>query len=350
MTAMASGGDAEGSLRAASSACGLFGLIPSRGKAPSGGPESEFMPGAGQEHVITRSVRDSAAMLDHLCGSGDAGRFFLDAVFRDPGRLRIAFCTRSPLKTPVHPECGKAVEDAARLLASLGHHVEDAEPDIDGIAMAKSTAMLLFGETGADITELRTILGRKAVSSDVDDITWVYKLLGDSFSACDFVLAMRLWNTLSRTMDRFFHGYDLFLTPTLASPPDALGDAGIRPADKLLGAIVSQFCKASFTKMAEVIDDLAVDSMEQNPFTRIANIAGLPAMSVPLHWTDGNLPCGVQFMGPSGCEATLLSLAGQLERACPWFHRRPPSSSPAGSQHHEHAVREHFQQQHPLGT
>ncbi len=331
MVPMASGSDACGSLRIPASCCGLFGLKPTRGRTPTGPNHGELWQGALAEHVVTRTVRDSAAMLDAVQGADIGAPYvipgpehsYLEELKKEPGTLRIAFTTRSPLGTEVHPECRAAVENAAHLLMSLGHTVEEAEPDIDGSAMAKSFFMLSFGETSADISELKSVLGRKPVAADLEDAAWVFKLLGDSFSAGDFVLSMRRWNTFARRMGLFLKKYDLYLTPTLATPPARIGEARHKPLESLLIKIVGQFSKASFTTMSAIIDEFAVESLAGNPFTPIANIAGLPAMSVPLHWTATGLPCGVQLIGPFGGEAALFKLAAQLENARPWFARRP---------------------------
>ncbi len=332
MVPMASGGDACGSIRIPASCCGLFGLKPTRGRTPTGPHQGEIWQGAYAEHVITRSVRDSAAMLDAIQGA-DLGapyvipepeRPYLEEIGRDPGILNIGFTRFSPLDTEVHPECVRAVEQAALLLMSLGHRVEEAWPSIDGPAMAKSFFTVHFSETSADISEARAVLGRKPAASDFQDPVWLFKLLGDVFSASDLVRSLRQWNTISRQMGVFFQRFDLFLTPTCAFGPSRYGKKGANPLEKLLGKVVDQFSRGDFLSVKSVIDDLAVESMAENPFTPVANIAGLPAMSVPLHWTAEGLPCGVQFTGRFGDEATLLSLAAQLEKAQPWFHRRPP--------------------------
>lgn len=349
MVPMASGSDACGSLRIPASCCGLFGLKPTRGRTPTGPHQGEVWQGALAEHVITRTIRDSAAMLDAVQGA-DIGapyvipgpqRSYLEEVKQAPGILRIAYTKRSPLGTTVHPECRDAVENAARLLTSLGHQVEEAEPAIDGPVMAKSFFMLHFGETSADISEFKTVLGRKPVASDLEDAAWVFKMLGDSFSAGDFVLSMRRWNTYARQMGLFLNDYDLYLTPTLASPPARTGETKHKPLESLLIKIVGQFSKANFTSMSAIIDELAIESMAGNPFTPIANITGLPAMSVPLHWTGDGLPCGVQFIGRFGDEATLFRLAAQLEKAQPWFAKRPLAAMQDKSLPSQSGVRTH---------
>lgn len=331
MVPMASGGDGGGSIRIPSSHCGLFGLKPTRGRVPTGPEYGEIWQGAAVEHVITRSVRDSAAMLDAISGP-DAGapyiipgpeRPFLEEVGRDPGRLRVAFTKRSPLKTDVHPECVKAVEDAAKLLADLGHVVDEAEPAIDGIALAKSYFTMYFGEIAADIADMRRIIGRRMTPADVEGPTWALKLLGDAFSAGEFVLAIRQWNTFARQMGVFHGKYDLFLTPTVAFPPVKIGELKPKPAEEKAMRVVNRLNLGRLLRLSGIADKLAIESLAKTPFTQLANLTGQPAMSVPLHWTADGLPIGVQFVARFGDEATLFRLAGQLEKARPWFDRRP---------------------------
>lgn len=331
MVPMASGGDGGGSIRIPSSHCGLFGLKPTRGRVPTGPEYGEIWQGAAVEHVITRSVRDSAAMLDAISGP-DAGapyiipdpeRPFLEEVGRDPGRLRIAFTKRSPLKTDVHPECVKAVEDTAKLLADLGHGVDEAEPAIDGIALAKSYFTMYFGEIAADIADMRRIIGRRMTQADVEGPTWALKLLGDAFSAGEFVLAIRQWNTFARQMGIFHETYDLYLTPTVAFPPVKIGELKPKPAEEKAMRIVNSLNLGRLLRLSGIADKLATESLAKTPYTQLANLTGQPAMSVPLHWTADGLPIGVQFIARFGDEATLFRLAGQLEKARPWFDRRP---------------------------
>jgi len=331
MVPFASGGDGGGSIRIPASYCGLFGIKPSRGRNPAGPEFGEIWQGAAVEHVLTRSVRDSAAMLDAVNGP-DAGapyiipmpeRPYLEETTREPGPLKIAFTKKSPLNAGVHPDCQKAVENAAALLRRLGHRVDEAEPAIDGIALAKSYLVMYYGEIAADIEDLKKILGRKAKPSDVEGPTWTLKLLGDAFTAGEFVQALRQWNTFARQMGLFFRRYDLYLTPTTAFPPVRIGELKPKPIDERLMKITNVLNLGKLIRLSGVADKLAIENLAKTPYTQLANVTGLPAMSVPLHWTADGLPSGVQFIAPFGDEATLFRLAGQLERAQPWFDRRP---------------------------
>jgi len=329
---MAAGGDGGGSIRIPAAYCGLFGLKPSRGRNPSGPRHGRVWQGAVQEHVISRSVRDSAAALDATQGA-DRGapyeirlpaRPYLEEIEKDPGKLRIAFSTTSPIGTPVHSECAQAIDETARLLEELGHRVEEAETGVDGQALAKSYLTLYFGEMAADLDEMQAYLGRKASPRDVEPQTYMLALLGRSFSAGDFVTAMRCWDSVARQMGRFFETYDLFLTPTTAYPPAEIGALQPSGSEKPMIAVINKLGLGGLLKASGLVDQMALKSLERVPFTQAANLTGLPAMSVPLFWTADNLPCGSHFMAPYGQEARLFRLAAQLEEARPWFDKRPP--------------------------
>jgi amidase len=328
---MAAGNDGGGSIRIPSAYCGLFGLKPTRGRNPSGPDHGQMWLGAAQNHVITRSVRDSAAMLDATHGP-DMGapyeirppqRPFLEEVGKDPGRLKIAFNTQSPIGTPVDPECVRAVVEAARLLEGLGHHLEEARPDIDGQGLAKSYLALYFGFVAAHIEDLGIMLKHKVRSEDVETLTWTLGLLGRTFSAGYLFQALQQWDQAARQMGGFFKNYDLYLTPTTAFPPAKIGELGLKGSERLLLKVINAFKMGWLLKVTGLVDQMAEKSLERTPFTQLANLCGLPGISVPLYWTSDGLPCGVQFIGPFGDEATLFRLAAQLEKAQPWFSKRP---------------------------
>jgi amidase len=331
MVPFASGNDGGGSIRIPSSCCGLFGLKPSRGRNPTGPEYGELWQGAAAEHVLTRSVRDSAAMLDATQGADIGAPYvipppetpYLQEIKKKAGKLRIAFSTRSPIGTEVHHECIKAVESATRLLKDLGHQVAEAVPNVDGKALAKSYITMYFGEVAAEIDRIKLKLGRKAKKADVEPLTWTLGLLGRVFSAADFVEAINLWHGAARAMGRFHEEYDIYMTPTMAYPPVRIGELEPKPAEKVLMSVVNSFGLGRLLKVSGIVDQLAEASLTKTPFTQLANFTGQPAMSVPLHWTEDGLPCGVQFIGRFGDEATLFRLAAQLEKARPWFTKRP---------------------------
>ncbi|MCC3154365.1 amidase family protein [Hymenobacter sp. BT770] len=328
---LAGAGDGGGSIRIPAACCGLFGLKPSRGRVPTGPEQGEKWQGAAVEHVLSRSVRDSAAMLDATQGP-DAGapyflpgpaRLYLEEVGRPPGRLRIAFSLGHPLGSALHPECLAAVRHAAQLLESLGHDVTEVPLPFDGRAVASAFLMLYFGETGASIAALAKVLGRPARPRDVEPTTWLLGLLGRTYSAADFAAARHTWNDSARRMGRFHQTYDLLLTPTLATPPVRVGELQPKPTEQRLLKLVNTFGLGGLIRRSGIVEKLAEQSLEKTPYTQVANLTGQPAMSVPLHWTADGLPCGVQFIAPLGAEDVLFRLAGQLEQAQPWFARRP---------------------------
>jgi amidase len=332
MVPMASANDGAGSIRIPAACCGLFGLKVTRGRTPNGPIHGRTWQGAVVEHVISRSVRDSAAILDATQGP-DVGapyiippprRPYLDEIQQSPGPLRIAYNTLSPIDTAVHPECIRAVEQTVGLLEELGHKVEEAHPDVDGRALAKGLILLYSGEMAAIMDDLVPLLGRKAKPSDVESITWTLALLGRTYSAAHIVKAKREWELAARIMGRFHEAYDIYLTPTLAYPPVKIGELDPKPIELALLKIINALGLGRLLIASGVIDKLAVDNLSKTPFTQLANFTGQPAMSVPLYWTSDVLPCGVHFMARYGDEATLLRLAAQLEKAQPWFDKRPP--------------------------
>jgi amidase len=328
---LASGGDGGGSIRIPASCCGLFGLKPTRGRNPTGPDYGQIWQGAVVEHVLSRSVRDSAAALDATQG-GDRGapyviappeRPYLDEVSREPGRLRVAFSTASPVGREVHPQCVEAVQRAAALLEGLGHSVEEATPAVDGRALGVSYIVMNCGEVAADLARLRATLGARRVRRDVELITRTLGLLGRAISAGEFVGALREWDRAGRAMATFFDTYDLYLTPTLAVPPVKVGELAPKPAERAAVAVMNALHAGGPLKAAGVVQKMGIDNLAATPFTTLANATGLPAASLPLHWSPDGLPIGVQLVAPFGDEGRLFRVAGQLERAQPWFDRRP---------------------------
>jgi len=332
MVPMAHASDGGGSIRIPASCCGVFGLKPTRGRNPMGPDFGEAWRGLVCDHVVTRSVRDSAAMLDVTAGP-DVGapyyapppaRPFLSEVGADPGKLRIAFTTKPFLADKVHPDCVKAVEVAAQLCDELGHEVVEATPPIDGKAFAKAFLTIVFVETRATIEEAETRLNRKASFKYFEPSTWAVGLLGKQCRATEFSKALNAAQLAGRQIGEFFKSYNVLLTPTLGMPPVARGELqpkGLRAmAMRLLGSLNA----GGLISALSDIDSLAEHVFGFIPYTPVFNVTGQPAMSVPLCWNEEGLPIGVQFVARYGDEATLFRLAGQLERAKPWCDRIPP--------------------------
>ena len=325
----ASANDGGGSIRIPAACCGLFGLKPGRGRVPFGPGRSEPMHGAAVNGAVTRTVRDSAALLDAVAGPEPTSPFpiapperpYAEEVGRAPGRLRIGFTDRSPLGTPVHPEAVAAVRSAAALLEELGHDVAEAEPDLDGRRLTEDFLTLWYGSMAALVDGIKAETGCGDGGFEPD--TLMLAAMGRAMSAADYVRGADRWNTHTAALSDFHSRYDLLLTPTIAGPPVAIGRLDpprwLRAAERLL---VRTGTERVVTATGLVTEE-AVTNLTATPFTLTANLTGTPAMSVPLHWTAKGLPLGVQFIAAAGGESMLFRLASQLEEARPWAHRRP---------------------------
>ena len=313
MVPMAHGNDGGGSIRIPASCCGIFGLKPTRARNPLGPDFGDSMSGLVAEHALTRSVRDSAALLDATSGPdlGDPywappqARPFLEEVGADPGRLRIAFTTEATSGVPVHEDCVNAVRDTAALCTDLGHEMVEASPDLPGEVVEESFMTIWCGGLSSTLDTIAFLTGGLK-PDQVEPLTWALYEEGKQRSASDYLRALTILQRISRDIARFFVEYDVLLTPTLSQPPVPLGTFDPTPENPLQG----------MDRAAEFV-----------PFTPICNVTGQPAMSVPLFWNNDNLPVGSHFVGRFGDEATLFRLASQLEEARPWADRRPPVSA-----------------------
>jgi len=339
---MAHASDGGGSIRIPASACGVFGLKPTRGRIPLYPPGSaDFV---STSFCVSRTVRDSAGLLDAVAGHMPGARFtppapdgrFVDAAAADPRPLRVAFTVTDFNGEPVHPDCVAAVSNTLFLLEELGHEVEEARPALDGdvIAGAFLTWWKAMPQAGflqiLDVVDqrkagraLRRLLGdvrtmkalaridkRRAGRDPFEPFTWELVQQALELTPGDLIQATTALQRASYVLGDFLTTYDMLLTPTLGAPPKRIGELDQRrPFD-------------------EFEDELS----RYVPFTPIANFAGTPAMSIPLAWNEAALPIGSHFIGRHGDDATLLALAGQLERAHSWFDRRPPEpNANAGS-------------------
>ena len=298
--------DSGGSIRIPASSCGLFGLKPGRGLV-SFAPQLEGWGGLDHVHVVTRSVRDSAALLDE-CAGYVAGDFhhvvsdiesWLSASQTLPRKLKIGFTTRAPGGTAVHEDCVRAVEQTVQLLQDMGHTVEEKSPDYNAMDLAYHCAVIGIAFVRSAVNTRLQALGRTLLDDDLEIATRGLLDVMQHSSASDYASALKYINQSSRQAAVFYQHYDLWLTPTLAQPPAELGYLFCDKADDAL-------------TLYERISNYT-------PFTGFANATGLPAMSVPLHWNNNNLPVGVQFVGRSGEEGLMFALAAQLEHARPWW-------------------------------
>lgn len=332
MVPIAGGNDGGGSIRIPASCCGVFGLKPTRGRVPTGPDVGDLWRGFAQEGVISRSVRDSAAMLDAIAGP-DVGapywappveRPYCEEVTTEPGRLRIAFTSHPFMSKNVHEDCVKGLNSSARLLEQLGHEVAEAAPDVDKEAFSLSYLTVIAAETCAQVNGIIKLVGRKTSVLDFEPGTQALVALGKVISAGDYAKALNYLSASSRKIARFFEDYDILLTPTLAQPPIPIGSLQISKTESRMVRLQSRLNAAWIMKALHVIDILAKKTFDFIPYTAVFNVTGQPAMSVPLHWSEKMLPIGMQFAAGFGAEATLFRLAGQLERAQPWFDKRPP--------------------------
>ena len=309
MVPMAHGNDGGGSIRIPASCCGLFGLKTTRARNPAPGFST-----LSQDHAITRSVRDSAALLDATCGPapGDPywapppARPFSQEVGADPGHLRIAFTTQTTTGIDLHPDCIAAVRAAAALCADLGHEVVEDFPLVGGEELLPAFTAVWAGGCAATIDGWARITGRTPKAELFETLTWALYQAGLETSAAAYLAGIESFDRIARAVAGFFAGYDLLLTCTLGEPPVPLGTFAPTPQNPLAG----------FERAAQFV-----------PYTPIANVTGQPAMSVPLFWNSDGLPIGTHFVARFGDEAALFRLAAQLEEARPWAHKRPPVSA-----------------------
>jgi amidase len=308
MVPVAHANDGGGSIRIPASACGLVGLKPTRARNPLGPAWGDMMAGLWQEHVLSRSVRDAARMLDAVSGPdvGDpyaapaAMAPFAAALDRRPGRLRIGFARARLDGSPLHADCAAAAEAAARLCESLGHQVEEASPPVDAAALTAPFMALWAAGLALQIDLVAQATGQTPSLDNLEGLTFGLYQAGRAVTGAQVLGAVAAIQAVGRTVGAWHRTYDLWLTPVLGAPPLPLGVVDTNETDPM---------KA----FAPVIDYL--------PFTAIQNATGQPAIALPLHWNAAGLPIGVQFVAPTGDEATLIALAAQIEAAAPWEPR-----------------------------
>jgi amidase len=332
MVPWAGGGDGGGSIRIPASCCGIFGMKPTRARTPTGPIVGELWQGAAVEHCLTRSVRDSAAMLDAISGpeigapyyAPSPERPFIKEVGVSPGPLRVAFTSAPLLGHTVHEDCNASLTDAVKLMESLGHEMIEAVPPVNRDEFNLAFLTMICGEVRADLLEAKNYVGRAATPADLEFTTWALGLLGASLSAGAFVRADRYLKATSRPVGHFFEKYDVVLTPTMAVPPFPIGSLQPRAHERTLLKVLGRLRAGNVLRVLRALEKTADEIFDIVPYTPLFNITGQPAMSVPLYWNKDNLPIGVQFVGRYGDEATLFRLAAQLEEARPWKDRHPP--------------------------
>lgn len=314
MVPLADASDGAGSIRVPAANNGLIGLKPSRGRVTLGPDQVDYWYGGAVFLCVSRSVRDTAAYLDAVCGAwpgepyalAKPDRPYLSLAAMPPARLRVGFTTTSPGGGPVHPEVKAAVEATARLCEGLGHAVEEKPLALDFAAAFTNYVRVTAVQTAAGFDAVAAAVGRPATPADVEPTTWAIIARGRSISGPDHAIHVETMRRHGKAIVGQLAPYDVYLTPTLPQPSRPLGWYDMSETD---------IDRYNATKM-----------MPDCAFTAPFNISGQPAMSVPMHWTPDGLPVGVQLVGRIGDEATLIQLAAQLEQAAPWGHRRPPVS------------------------
>jgi amidase len=299
----AQGSDGGGSIRIPSSVCGLYGIKPTRGRI-SQGPMMPDLAGLSTDGPLARTVADAALLLDAMTGNhpGDmytlpplpAGETFVGYAHREPGKLRIARTVKAVVEgVEVHPDCVAAYEDASRLLAELGHEVEDLDPPFPVEAVPSFLALWFAMATLVPIAPEQ--------EPELLPLTRYLRGEGLKLSAADLLLHQGILQGSVRGALRVLTGYDALLTPTLALPPRPVG---------------------WFDEVAP--DENFIRQVLFTPWTALFNLSGQPAVNVPLYWSADGLPIGVMLAGRMGAEGTLISLSAQLEAARPWKDRHPP--------------------------
>ncbi len=319
--------DGGGSIRIPAACCGLFGLKPGRGRTPWGPEFVEALHGISVNHVVSRSVRDSAALLDATHGDEHGALFriappqrtYLSELERDPAPLKIGFSSRSPIGTAVDPEAVQAVQDAARLLESLGHQVEEAEPELDMMAMSMDWLGIWFTKCAAEVARVKALTGCGDDGFELD--TLALAAFGHATRADDYLNFYQRGQIYSQQLADFHQRFDFWMTPTLAMEPALIGASATPAWQNAALKVILKLRAEKLVMKSGLIEQMVRENMKYVPYTQLANFTGVPAMSVPLHWCASGLPMGVQFVGGHGDEGRLLALAGQLEKARPWFDR-----------------------------
>lgn len=314
MVPMAHANDGGGSIRIPASNCGLVGLKPSRQRTSEGPLAGDFMSGLTAELVVSRSVRDTAAILEAVHGPAPGDPYvappplrpYTEEVGADPGKLRIALSTETLIEQEADPEVVSAVKSAAKSLEDLGHEVE--EPDLSTLRSLDLVQPFLVrwaaGQAQA-LDQLGMATGQVIGAGDVEPLTWALAEAGRRHSAGEYLMAVGQHQVLARMLAGVHEsGFDLLLTPTMGEPPPPLGSFDDSGPDPMAAFERAFLCGC---------------------FTAIFNASGQPAISLPLHWTASGLPVGVQFVAPLGREDLLLRIASQLEQAVPWAERQAPT-------------------------
>ncbi len=328
---IAHSGDGGGSIRIPASACGLFGLKPTRGRVSMSPFMGEAWAGFVQEHVLSRSVRDSALMLDiefqptpgepYVAPAKE--RPWLDEVTTEPGKLKIAFTKDTLFAGETHPDCLAAVDDAVALLTDLGHEVVEAKPTFPKDELVHAYFLVVATGVARFIETTAADAGVRPRASDFEPVSWLLAQIAWKTPAPDYLAAVTAIQKASREVAAFFEEHDAFVTSTLARPPAKIGELALQSVERVQMGLLRALPFGALLRVA--LKEMGGGKLAYTPNTQLFNQTGQPAMSVPLFWNESGLPIGTQVATKFGDEATLFRLAGQLERARPWAHRKPPN-------------------------
>jgi amidase len=326
---VAGASDGGGSIRIPAACTGLVGLKPGRGVVPFGPAESEPLNGLATAGVVSRTVRDSAAMLDLLAGSDAMSPYalsrpdrpLLEALDEPPGPLRIGFSTRSAVRQAPHPEAVRAVEQAATLLTDLGYGVEEVEPPCDDAQLGRDFMTIWCVHQAIEVERVKRETGSGDDGFEQD--TRVMAALGRAIGGVELQAADERRREHIAGLARLHETHDLLMTPTLGEPPIRIGALDTPGPLRVMAEGVLRTRATRLLRFGGLLDQMVEKNLAWVPYTQLANITGRPAISVPLHWTADSLPMGVQLVGRLRSEELLLRLARQLEQAAPWGDRRP---------------------------
>lgn len=325
---IAHGGDGGGSIRIPSAYTGIFGFKPSRGRTPTGPLFMRVWLGSVVEHALTRTVRDSAAMLDALAGPELGSPIalpkpehsFSSYLQSPPRKLRIALIEQPFFQATIDPEYKAALKKAAQLCQELGHEVEPATLSFnDDLAFA--FLIIMIAETRAGVRELAKFIGKKPKSNELENITAMLCHAGDEFSAADYAWSVHVLDMAANKLAKFYEKYDVILTPTMPFPAPKIG--ACKPdRNEQFGIKLLRYLPYGQT-LRQFVQRAAAKHFSFMAFTALFNICGQPAMSVPLYMDKKGMPIGIQFAGRINHDGLLFQLAHQLETAEPWADRKP---------------------------
>ena len=333
---LASANDGGGSIRIPASYCGLVGLKPSRGLVSNGPHYADLWDGLNSDLVLSRSVRDTAGVLELVAGSmpgdpyGPAVTHCADATNLSAGqggdapRLRIALDTTPPFEAPVDRAAVHATESMARLLQDLGHRVEVARPEIASDQAIDAFSAIYMSAAAADYEEIRRAVGGRAARRGTEAETRFLVYLGNCLSGAQYVAARRQVNRLNRAFGDFYRDYDLYLTPTTAGVAPGLGSGAASVMDRISSAVIRSLHLGRWVIGSSLLQKTFRDAAALVPFTQLANLSGLPSISLPAFRDEaGGLPLGVMLTGPQGADHQLLRVASEVEAARPWVEYYP---------------------------